>query len=201
MPIALTETPFEPLTLEPPRKHRTREECAKAEVAGLFDQQHLELVHGELISKAGKRRPHVDAVSVLFAWLVRTFGVRRTNVAAPIDVSPEDNRANEPEPDLIVLREEFKNFRSANPRPEDLALVIEVADTTLAFDLSVKRGLYARAGIAEYWVLDLAGRRLIVHRQVQGGRYESVVAYAAHEGVGPLAAPEKVFRVAGAFPE
>lgn len=99
------------------------------------------------------------------------------------------------------MGEGFKNFRSANPRPEDLALVVEVADTTLAFDLSVKRGLYARAGIAEYWVLDLAGRRMVVHRQVHDGRYESVVAYAEHEGVAAVAAPEAVFRVADAFPE
>src|ERR1700678_623537 len=86
---------------------------------------------------------------------------------APIDVSPEDNPSNEPEPDIIVLNRDFLNFRSANPSPQDLHLVVEVADTTLNFDLTTKAALYARAGVADYWVLDVNGRRLIVHREPQ----------------------------------
>ena len=94
-------------------------------------QERLELIEGELISKMGKKRPHVDALTIVFVWLVQTFGVRYVNTEAPIDVSPEDNPTNEPQPDLIVLRRGFSGFRSATPQPEDLALVVEVADTTL----------------------------------------------------------------------
>jgi len=79
--------------------------------------------------------------------------------------------------------------------------VVEIADTTLAFDLTVKAALYARAGILEYWVLDLTGRRLIVHRDPKGGGYASVTAYSEHESIAPLSAPGSIFEVRNVFPE
>jgi len=199
MPTAITEIPSPPAPLNPPRKRWTRAECAALEASGLWDQQKLELVEGELISKMGKNRPHVIALTLLQGWLVQVFGVRLVNPEAPIDVAPEDNPTNEPEPDIIVLKSDQAQFRS-NPRPEDLQLVVEIADTSLTFDLRTKAALYARAGIPEYWVLDCAGRRLLVHRDPQSGVYASIVAYGEHESVAPLAAPHAEFRVADAFP-
>jgi Uma2 family endonuclease len=81
-----------------------------------------------------------------------------------------------------------------------LRLVVEVADSTLGFDLRTKAALYARAGIAEYWVLDIAGRRMIVHRNPQAGTYVSVAAYNEDESVAPLAAPDSCFRIRDTFP-
>jgi Uma2 family endonuclease len=202
MPNTLIEVPVEKAPTGPSRKRWTRVECASLDAAGLLNQQHLELVNGELIDKMGKHRPHVNALVAMHAWLVRVFGERYVNPEATIDVSPEDNPSNEPEPDLIVLnRDCFKNFRSANPGPEDLLLVVEVSDTTLSFDLKVKAALYARAGIADYWVLDVSGRRLIVHREPLSGKYTSIVAYSEQEEVAPLAAPHAMFKAADAFPE
>jgi Uma2 family endonuclease len=145
-----------PVPVEPPRKRWTRSECEVLEASGLLDWQHLELIEGELISKLGKQRPHVNSQMLLLESLIQVFGFRFVNGHAPIDVAPEDNPANEPEPDIIVLKRESSHF-SDNPRPEDLNLVVEIADTTLQFDLTTKAALYARAGIAEYWVLDLRG--------------------------------------------
>ena len=79
----------------------TRAECATAEFSQLWDQQRLELVHGELISKMGKKRPHVNALVAVQAWLVRIFGEQFVNPEAPIDVAPEDNPTNEPEPGRV----------------------------------------------------------------------------------------------------
>jgi Uma2 family endonuclease len=109
-------------------------------------------------------------------WLLETFGRQFVNAEAPIDVSPDDNASSEPEPDLIVLKREFETFDS-NPQPQDLDLVVEIADSSLNFDLTVKAALYARAAIAEYWVLDVAGKRLIFHRDPMSGTYTSVAAY------------------------
>ncbi len=200
MPTAFTEIPSRPVPLDPPRKRWTRAECAVLEASGLWEQQKLELVEGELISKLGKKRPHVNSVALLAGWLVQIFGFRFVNLAAPIDVAPEDNPTNEPEPDLIVLTRESSQFRSANPRPEDLRLVIEIADTSLTFDLTTKAALYARAGITEYWVPDVTCRRLLVHRDAKASGYASIVAYGEHESVAPLASPQAEFRVADAFP-
>jgi Uma2 family endonuclease len=201
MPSALIEVPVEKVPTGPLRKRWTRAECARLDVAGLLDQQHLELVEGELIDKMGKNRPHAIAVAVVHAWLLRVFGEGFVHQEAPIDVNPEDNHSNEPEPDLIVLKSGITNFRSANPRPEDLHLVVEVSDSSLNFDLTVKSALYARAGIADYWVVDVNARRLIVHRQPKAGRYASIVVYNEQESAAPLAAPHAVFKVVEAFPK
>ena len=201
MPVTITETPSLPIQQGPPRKRWTRSECSALEATGMFDQQRLELIEGELIDKMGKNRPHVDAHSLLLGWLIQIFGARFVNFEAPIDVAPEDNPTNEPIPDAIVLRPDYSAFRSARPQPQDLRLVVGVADTTLAFDLGVKAALYARAGIVEYWVLDVGGRRLVVHRDPQAGQYRSITAFSEQESVAPLSAPDSPFRIADVFPE
>ena len=171
------------------------------ESAGVLDQRHYELVEGELIDKMGKNRPHVNSLVLMLAWLQQVFGVACVNPEAPIDVAASDNAINEPEPDIIVLNRGLSNFLAGNPRPEDLRLVVEISDSTLHFDTTSKAALYARAGIVEYWVLDVTGRRLIVHRNPVGGKYEAVVVYSDNEMVSPLAAPEAEFRPAYAFPQ
>ena len=201
MPASVTERLLPPAVQDPPRKRWTRAECEVVEATGIFDQQRVELIEGELIDKMGKNRPHVDAAALLIGWLIQVFGVRLVNTEAPIDVAPEDNPTNQPVPDLIVLKREFSGFRSATPQPKDLDLVVEIADTSLDFDFTVKGALYARAGIAEYWILDVQGRRLLVHRDPQGGRFTSVISYGEDESVGPLSAPDSVFQVRSVFPE
>ena len=187
----------------PPRKRWTRAECDRLEAAGIFDQQRVELIEGELIVKMSKNRPHVNTAALLTAWLIQIFGGLRVNAEAPIDVAPQDNPTNEPVPDLIVLTREYtaSGFQSVSPQPRDLDLVVEIADTSLAFDLTVKAALYARAGIADYWVLDVPGRRLIVHRDPQGDRYSSVTTYAEREGLALLAAPDSSLQVRAVFQE
>lgn len=196
----LTETKLLPFYL-PPRKRWTRAECEKLEAVGTFEQEHLELIEGELIDKIGKARPHVNAVKRLVDWLIQVFGTQFVLQEAPIDVAPKDNPRNEPEPDAIVLRREYLEFVSNNPQPEAVRLLVEVADTSIYMDLQTKADLNARAEIAEYWVLGLTSRRLIVHRTPQAGRYLSVVAYGENEKVAPLAAPDSELRVSDVFPK
>jgi Uma2 family endonuclease len=200
MPATLTERLSPPVVQNPPRKRWNRAECERLEAAGI-DLQHVELIEGELIVKMSKNPPHVDAAALLLGWLIQVFGARFVNHEAPIDVAPEDNPTNEPVPDLIVLKRGFTGFGLTRPQPKDLDLVVEIADTSLAFDLTVKAALYARAAIAEYWVLDVPGRRLIVHRDPQSSQYGSVTAYNEQESVAPLGAPDSTFQVRTVFPE
>jgi Uma2 family endonuclease len=201
MPTLITEPPAIPQPPSPPRKRWTRVELEALEASGMLDGEHLELIEGELINKMGKNRPHSDSARFLDAWLVRVFGLRYVNFESTIEVAPKDNGVNRPEPDFFVLNRSFKRFRTAIPRPEDIVLIVEISDTSLDFDLGVKAALYARAGIADYWVLDVQGRRLIVHRDPLDGRYQSVVEYGEDESVAPLAAPEVPFPVREAFPD
>ena len=126
----------------------------------------------------------MNSLTEVHGWLVQVFGWRFVNLGAAIDVAPQDNPTNEPVPDLIVLGQDESQFTS-NPRAQDLLLVVEIADTSLNFDLTVKAALYARAGVSEYWVLDVSGRRLLVHRNPRSGTYanahlNSVQRVAAH---------------------
>jgi len=199
MPITVTEAPYRPVPLDPPRKHWTRAECAALESTGALNHESLELIEGELITRMGKKRPHVNALTFLMAWLVRVFGEAYVNAEAPIDVAPEDNPTNEAEPDIIVLTRPSWEFEHSNPRPADLRLIVEVSDTTLGFDLTAKANLYARAGVVEYWVLDVSARRLVVHREPVQGRYTQIGVYGDHERIAPLAAAHAEFRAADAF--
>lgn len=169
------------------------------ETSGIWAQQHLELIEGELISKMGKKRPHTNVMVIMHAWLLRVFGEQFVNVEAPIDVAPEDNPTNEPEPDLIVLSKPSREFKDANPQPADLRLVVEISDSTLGFDRTSKARLYARAEIVEYWIVDIPGRRILVHRDPLDGQYQSVTAYAEQESVRPLASPDNEFTVGSGF--
>lgn len=186
MSLELKQVPT--LITEPPRKLWTRVEIAQIESTGVLSQQRLELVQGELINKMGKKRPHVNALVAVQAWLVQTFGEQYVNPEAPIDVAPEDNPTNEPEPDLVVLVRPSREYNT-NPRSTDLRLVVEISDSTLGFDLTAKAELYARASIVEYWVVDVVGRRIIVHRDPREGLYRSVVSYGDQETLSPLTAP------------
>ena len=82
MPTIVTEAPYRPVPLDPPRKHWTRTECAALESTGALNNQRLELIAGELIGKMGKKRPHVNALTPVMAWLVRVFGEACVNWVA-----------------------------------------------------------------------------------------------------------------------
>jgi len=186
-----------PLEIQPPqvpaRKRWTRQECAELEALGVFKNEKLELVSGELISKMGKNRPHVNGFRIMYLWLLEAFGKQFVDAEAPIDVAPQDNPTNEPEPDIIVLNRDCATFISANPQPKDLRLVVEIADNSLNYDLTLKSQLYARAGIIEYWVVDVAAKQIYCHRQPINGAYSSVSIYNQHESMSPLSAPNSSF--------
>ncbi|MDX2178604.1 MAG: Uma2 family endonuclease [Bryobacteraceae bacterium] len=116
-----------------------------------------------------------------------------------MDVRPEDNSTSCPEPDFAVLSKPVREFRDANPGPADIVLAVKVSYSTVAFDLRTKGALYARDGIADYWVLDIPRRKLIVLREPLEGAYRSVVEYSEGESVAPLAAPDSAFPVTLAF--
>jgi Uma2 family endonuclease len=178
----------------------TRQDCERFENEGLLIPGKYELIEGEIIRKMPQNRPHSAGVSRLFAWCISVFSMDFVQTQAAINVAPEDNPTSFPEPDVFVLTRSIEYFLVNYPTPADLALVAEVSDSTLAFDLSTKAGLNARAMIREYWVLDVVGRALTVHREPHEGRYQSVVRYAADERVATLAKPVEHVVVSALLP-
>lgn len=200
MAVALTERELPQLAPNsPPRKRWTREEVQFFEDSGIFEYNRYELIEGELIEKMPQKRSHINGAHALMLWIASVFGLERLQTGAPIDVRPEDNPTSCPEPDLVVLSKPVREFRDANPGPADIVLAVEVSYSTVAFDLRTKGALYARAGIADYWVLDIPRRKLIVLREPLEGAYISVVEYSEGESVAPLAAPDSAFPVTLAF--
>ena len=165
----------------------TRDDCQKLEDAGVLTYKY-ELIEG-VIYKLGQKFPHNSGISRLFAWMLISFGTEYVMSQASIDLKFGDNATNEPVPDGVVLNHSWVGMNRL-AKPDDIALLIEVSDSTLAFDLGVKASLYARSGISEYWVIDLNERAIYVHRTPQEGSYTSVKKVVEHNTVSSLSKPE-----------
>lgn len=193
---AVAEAPQTSTFIE--RKRWTRDECDVLEAAGIHDLDRYELIEGELIRKASKNIQHSLVLILLSEWLRSVFGVLSVLQEGSVDMPAEDFATSIPEPDLIVLRRSVTEIpRRASA--SDLLLAVEVAVSTLSFDRSTKAALYARAGIIEYWIVDVVGRRLIVHREPRDGAYQSVLTYSEDESISPIAAPTPTLLVRHCF--
>jgi Uma2 family endonuclease len=178
-------------SVEIPRKIWTRADTRLLVELGFPNAEKLELIDGEVIQKMGKNQPHILWQNLILGWLHAIFGSEYVQVESSIYVSAEDVLTNEPEPDLIVTSKSVREYKD-NATPADIRLLIEIADTTVNFDLSTKARLYARAGIVEYWVVDIPNNLVHVHRVPVKDAYTSVVKYKFNEGISPIADREAV---------
>lgn len=181
----------------PPRKRFTREEFERLTATDVFAGQRYELIDGDLVDKMGQNPPHALAIRLLLKWLSSFLEGDLISLQLPMEVAGEDRKRSLPEPDFAILREPMLERR--HPRGDEMMLVIEVSDTTAAFDLSRKASLYAVAGVPEYWVLDLNRRMLVVHREPDGIRYRQIFLYAPEESV-PFPGRSESIRVSAILP-
>lgn len=116
----------------------------------LHEDDRVELIEGEIVEMAAIGTRHFSCVNRLNRLLVMSVGDEAVvSVQNPVRL----NEHTEPQPDLAVIRP--RDYRESLPEPDDVLLLIEVSDTTLAYDRGVKLSLYARAGIREVWIVDL----------------------------------------------
>src|SRR5260221_6200696 len=165
----------------------TRTDCARLEQAGILHNPY-ELVEGA-INLMGQNIRHASGVRLLLYWLFSVFGKESVLTQTSIDVAPEDNPTSEPMPDAIILARPVDTF-TQNPRPDEIQLLVEASDSTLAYDLTTKANLYARAGIGEYWVVNLPERTLHIHRQPTKQGYAEVRLYQETDEVAASFAPD-----------
>jgi Uma2 family endonuclease len=163
------------------RRTFARIEFEKMLASDIFAGQRFELIDGDLIDKIGQNPPHASSIRRLMKLLARIVAPERILVQSPVDVAMNDRERNLPEPDLAVLLEDKPEFDVRHPCGDELLLVVEVADTSLVTDTTVKRDLYARPGVPEYWVIDLNGRRVIVHAAVSQGIYTQISSLSENE--------------------
>jgi Uma2 family endonuclease len=187
-----------PLTL----KRWRRVEYERLVDLGAFDGEPVELIGGQLIVAEPKGSEHATAVDMADDAL-RTALSPGWIVRVQNPVALDDDSA--PEPDIAVVRGARADYRHAHPaRP---ALIIEVADSSLVFDRVEKGSLYARAGIADYWIVNLVDRVLEVHRDPgadltapYGWRYLTVARFPPRSSVALLGVPDTSIPVAALLP-
>jgi Uma2 family endonuclease len=141
------------------------------DVGILAERERVELIEGQLIAMPPITNPHAGTVNALSHRLVLSVADRGV-VAVQNPVQLDD--LSEPQPDFAVLKPREDYYRRATPRPYDVLLIIEVADSSLAYDRGVKQSLYARHGIPEFWIVNLAASEVEVCRAPESGRYASV---------------------------
>ena len=170
------------------RRLFTVEELLRMDAAGVLDpDERVELLDGELIRMAPIGTRHAAVVM----WLNRrlTFALERALVNPQNSIRLGERSL--PQPDITLLRYREDCYVTAHPRPEDVLLLIEVADSTVRLDRTIKGPHYGRSGISEFWLVDLQGDVLEVHRDPHPRQgYREVTRLVRGGTVRPLAFPE-----------
>lgn len=143
-----------------PTVHRfTRDEYYRMGEAGLFTNERVELLDGEIITMSPHNPPHAGVTSRLTYALMQLLGSSfSVRVQAPIVL----NDWSEPEPDIALCQYDPDDYEREHPRADQVLLVIEVADSSLSYDRNQKVVAYAGSGIDEYWIINLVDRRIEV---------------------------------------
>ena len=157
---------------------------ADAEILRGDDQ--VELIDGEIIDMAPIGVGHASVVTRMTRALVLACGERaQVSVQNPVRL----DRFNEPQPDFAVVKPRADFYAAAHPGPADVLLLVEVADTSLRYDRVIKLPIYARAGIAEVWIVDLQRRMVEVYLSPGGDAFNLKSKQQAGETLSPILLP------------
>lgn len=191
-PAPTDSPPPKPVLWTVPEFHRINE-------SGVFGNRRPILLDGVILELGPMNPPHAIAVELVDTALRAAFGPGwRLRVQLPLALGTDSDSM----PDVAVVA---GSPRDVLAHPTTAALVVEVADTSLAIDITRKAEKYAAANVPDYWVLDLAARRLLVFRDpapvaAGGAAYRTHLTLGAAESVTPLAAPSGVIPVADLLP-
>jgi Uma2 family endonuclease len=173
----------------PRRRFTVDEYYAMAKHGILKPDERVELLDGEIVPMNPIGSPHAWCVTDLTDIFAPLIGQIILRIQNPLRL---DSLA-EPEPDITILRSDAP--RNRHPGPAETLLVIEVADTSLRKDRGQKLRMYARAGIFEYWIVDLNAERIEVYRDPLRSRYRSVRLLRPGDTVSPIFAPDLTIEV------
>lgn len=185
------------------RKRRwSKKEYYRLGELGFFHGQRVELLEGVLMDQSPQGALHADTTDCVRRVLGSLFGTGYlVRCQFPLDLG----QTTEPEPDVAVVVGVPRQFQSAHPTSAEL--IVEVSDTTLAYDRHRKGSLYARAGIADYWIVNLVDRQIEVYRdpvpdatQPYGYRYANRTDVSPPNMVSPLALPQAAIPAAELLP-
>jgi len=177
-----------------PRLFTVDEYYKMAEVGILRPDERVQLIEGKIIEMPAIGPRHAFNVTRLTGLLFVRLGERAlVRAQNPIRLA----NGAEPDPDVAAIspHPNPKEFETRHPEASESLLIVEVADTTLAFDLGEKALMYAAHGVSELWVVDLQGHEVVVHREPSADGYASVRRLPRGEAIRPLAFPDVTFTV------
>ena len=164
----------------------------------------VELIDGEVVNMTPQGSAHITAVLLVHQRLQQAFGAGfHVRPQAPLAADP----LSEPEPDVSVVRGAVRDYAACHPTARDTVLVVEVSDSSLEYDRVTKGSLYARAGIPEFWIVNLIDLQLEIHRKPQpdsaarfGWGYAKRVKVAPGRSASPLGTPSAAVAVCDLLP-
>lgn len=164
----------------------TIEDYHKMIEGGILNNRKVELIKGEIVKMSPEGELH-HYVNFNVGDYLRTLLLNKALISEAHPITLHDN--SEPEPDIAIISFPREKYKNHHPYPEDIYWVIEIADTTIKKDSSIKKNLYAEAKIPEYWLIDLQAKILKVFRYPQQKDYQEVNIY--NNGfISPLAFPD-----------
>lgn len=159
--------------------------------------ERVELIEGQVIPMSAKNPPHAATTLCASDYLKRLLAeVALVRVQDPIQLS----QYSEPEPDIAVVRIDPRKYINHHPAPNEIFLLVEVADTTLETDRKQKARLYARAGITDYWILDVNQRQVYVFREPGIEAYKLELILQEDARLSSIAFPEIEIQISQMFP-
>jgi Uma2 family endonuclease len=165
--------------------------------AGVFEERRrVELIGGFVVDMAPSGPDHSY---VIMRFPRRLFATLMADFELWIQGTLKVDRRHVFDPDFMLLRPRTQSYKEALPTPADVALIVEVAGSSLRRDAGVKLPVYARYGITDYWIADLEREVLVVHRKPSGDAYVDVQAFSSDAMISPLASPEFAVKVSDLF--
>jgi Uma2 family endonuclease len=186
-----------------PQRGWSRAEFERMAELGLFADEKLELIEGVITEKMTQNSPHATVIYRAPRALERVFDEAHfmVRVQAPLNLGAR----SQPEPDIAVVQGNWQQWTQQHPTTA--SLIVEVSDSTPETDRTIKASLYARSGIHEYWIVNVAERRLEFHRDAApmskkplGYGYRNVQILTETDSTAPIAAPDATIAVSDLLP-
>lgn len=184
------------LPIELPLRQFDADEYMAMVGAGVFEERRrVELIGGFVVDMAPSGPDH----SYVIMRFPRLFATLMADFELWIQGTLKVDRRHVFDPDFMLLRPRAQSYKEALPTPADVALVVEVAGSSLRRDAGVKLPVYARHGVADYWIADLEREVLVVHRNPSGDAYLDIQEFSGNAMISPFAAPEFAVKVSELF--
>ena len=176
------------MAVESTKRRFTADEYMRmAETGILAPEDRVELIEGEIVTMSTPGPHHCAAVDRATRTMILTLGER---ALVRVQGTVRLNLFNMPQPDLVLLCPRSDFYATAHPAGADILLVVEISDTTIRYDRTVKGPMYARLGVHEYWIVDVNAETVFRHSRPKSATYREVSSFTRGQRLSPELLPD-----------